>query len=426
MFSGSFASTAPNGAASFLVARFDLSDAEMIFVSTSFVGGCVAGPILWAPLSELYGRSKTFLISTLLFVAANVGSALSSSKNMLFSFRLITGIFASSAFSNGAAVVSDLFLPSDRGNPMIVLSLSPLLGPCFGPLVGSLVGTRYDWRCVFWVLAGVGLVLELILIFVPETYPPLVAKRPSLVEREAKRDMGPWAPRLRKLLLINLGRPLNMMFREPIVICATTYLSFFFALMYVYFSSWPLIFGPPGIYKLSPVHTGLTFVPMAIGGVMGSLFCPYFNRRYRKKCREAQMPVPEARLLPTYYVAPCVAFGFLWSGWMSRETVPFAVPMLAGIPIGAAMVLVFQGWIGYLGDCYRLYASSAIAATVIGRSLSGATLPLSTHMLHERLGGIANMYTLLACLVALAIPVPYYFAKYGERMRNRSAYELGR
>lgn len=34
--------------------------------------------------------------------------------------------------------------------------------------------------------------------------------------------------------------------------------------------------------------------------------------------------------------------------------------MLAGVPIGAAMVLVFQGWIGYLGDCYRLYSSSAV------------------------------------------------------------------
>lgn len=94
---------------------------------------------------------------------------------------------------------------------------------------------------------------------------------------------------------------------------------------------------------------------------------------------------------------------YSWAGWLARTSVPYPVTMLAGIPIGAAMVLCFQGWIGFLGDCYRLYSSSAvssvavsrtslvfpytdietrrfasalilqIAATVIGRSLSGAT-----------------------------------------------------
>ncbi|GAC97775.1 multidrug transporter [Pseudozyma hubeiensis SY62] len=87
------------------------------------------------------------------------------------------------------------------------------------------------------------------------------------------------------------------------------------------------------------------------------------------------------------------------------------------------MVLVFQGWIGYLGDCYRLYASSAIAATVIGRSLSGATIPLCTHQLHEKLGGMAYLYTMLAGLVLLTTPIPFVVLRYGERLRARSMYK---
>lgn len=93
--------------------------------------------------------------------------------------------------------------------------------------------------------------------------------------------------------------------------------------------------------------------------------------------------------------------------------------MLGGVPIGMAMVLVFQGWIGYLGDCYRLYASSAIASTVIGRAISGATIPLCTHRLHEKLGGIGWLYTLVAGLVLLTTPIPVLIDRFGERLRAR-------
>ncbi len=57
--------------------------------------------------------------------------------------------------------------------------------------------------------------------------------------------------------------------------------------------------------------------------------------------------------------------------------------MLAGIPIGAAMVLVFQGWISYLGDCYRLYSSSAVGAFLRARNaLSPFMLTCSGLVLH--------------------------------------------
>ncbi|KAJ1594726.1 hypothetical protein NDA11_002797 [Ustilago hordei] len=424
MFNGSFASTAPNGAGPRLVQQFALSNEEMVFIATSFVGGCVAGPILWAPLSEVYGRRIVLLISMLCYALTNIGCALAPIKAVLFGSRFLAGVFASSAFSNTAALVTDLFAPPDRAKPMVVVSLAPLLGPCFGPLFGAGVSKNLGWPYVFWLLGLFGLVLELVLLLVPETYAPVIAKKGKL-----KEDIHPkvsWSRKAQSLLVLNLGRPLNMMLREPIVMCANFYLSFFFALMYVFFASWPLIFGPPGIYRLDAVYTGITFLPMALGGILAALLLPLCERYYVRRCKAAGMPVPEAKLLPSFFAPPLVAVGLLWAGWLGRRSIPYEVTMLAGIPIGAAMVLVFQGWIGYLGDCYRLYSSSAIAATVIGRSLSGATIPLSTHRLHEKLGGIAYLYTMLAGLVLLTTPIPYLVVRYGNQLRSRSMYKPGR
>lgn len=99
---------------------------------------------------------------------------------------------------------------------------------------------------------------------------------------------------------------------------------------------------------------------MGLGGITAAVLLPLCERYYVRRCRATGGPVPEARLLPTFFVGPLVAVGLLWAGWLGRKSIPYQVTMLAGIPVGAAMVLVFQGWIGYLGDCYRLYSSSAV------------------------------------------------------------------
>lgn len=119
MFNATFASTAPSGAAAKLAPRFELSQLEMVLVATVFVGGCVAGPVFWAPLSEMYGRKVTYLVSTALYTQMQFGCALAVNKGMLLAFRFFAGAFASSALTNAGGVITDMFPPMEQGKPMI-------------------------------------------------------------------------------------------------------------------------------------------------------------------------------------------------------------------------------------------------------------------------------------------------------------------
>ncbi|GAC97776.1 multidrug transporter [Pseudozyma hubeiensis SY62] len=209
MFNGSFASTAPNGASIHIVHQFGLSNEELAFVASSFVGGCVAGPIIWSPMSEVYGRRPVFLISNLLYSLTNIGCALAPNKAVLFNSRFLAGVFSSSAFSNAAAVTTDLFAPPHRAFPMVVVSLSPLLGPCFGPLFGSVVSLDLRWPWVFWFMGALGLVLQVALLFLPETYAPI------LIVRAKPRQIIATPVRTRRqrivtLLVVNLARPVSI------------------------------------------------------------------------------------------------------------------------------------------------------------------------------------------------------------------------
>lgn len=207
MFNGSFASTAPNGAGTRMRLQFGLTEEEIVFIATSFVGGCVAGPLLWAPLSEIFGRRIVFLISTFCYTMTNIGCALAPTKTVLFVCRFLAGAFASSAFSNAAAVITDLFAPKDRARPMIVQSLAPLLGPCFGPLFGSAVALGLGWPFVFWFLGVIGLVLVLGLTALPETYKPVIAAK--MKNKNGQKEKVPTREKLRTFLIVNLGRPVS-------------------------------------------------------------------------------------------------------------------------------------------------------------------------------------------------------------------------
>lgn len=209
MFNGSFASTAPNGAGTGIVKQFDLSNEELAFIASSFIGGCVAGPVLWGPLSETWGRRPIFLTSTLLYSLTNIGCALAPTKGVLFPCRFAAGIFASSAFSNAAAVITDLFAPPHRASPMIVASLAPLLGPCFGPLFGSVVSLYLRWRFVFWLMGAFGLALEAALFFLPETYAPVLAARVKPKESTASA-VSTRGQKIRAFLVANLARPVSI------------------------------------------------------------------------------------------------------------------------------------------------------------------------------------------------------------------------
>lgn len=67
--------------------------------SAVFVLGFAAGPLLCAPLSEIYGRLPIYHVCNVLFVCFNIGCALAPSMNALIVFRFFAGVFGSAPLS---------------------------------------------------------------------------------------------------------------------------------------------------------------------------------------------------------------------------------------------------------------------------------------------------------------------------------------
>ena len=68
-----------------------------------------------------------------------------------------------------------------------------------------------------------------------------------------------------------------------------------------------------------------------------------------------------------------------------------------------------------------MYAASALAANTVARSAAGAAAPLFTNYMFNALGigGGGSLIGGVACLLA---PIPFLFAKYGRKIRERSRF----
>lgn len=105
----------------------DLGARSSIYTSLSvsiFVVGLAIGPLISAPLSELYGRTPLMHASNIAFLVAAIVCAVSSSIPLLLTFRLLMG---ASTISLGGGYVSDMMSPKERGRALNVWTLGPVL-----------------------------------------------------------------------------------------------------------------------------------------------------------------------------------------------------------------------------------------------------------------------------------------------------------
>lgn len=70
----------------------------------------------------------------------------------------------------------------------------------------------------------------------------------------------------------------------------------------------------------------------------------------------------------------------------------------------------------YIVQAYGVHSASAIAATKVLQMVGGAFLPLAGPPMFKNLGlGWGN--SLLAFVALAFVPVPWFFYRYGERLR---------
>ncbi|KAL2673666.1 hypothetical protein Neosp_012109 [[Neocosmospora] mangrovei] len=173
-----FVSSAYTGGIREIIRAFDVSQVVATLGVSLFVLGFAVGPLLWAPLSELYGRQKIFIVTYFALTAFNVGAACAQTMPALLVLRFFAGAFGSSPLTNAGGVIADMFNHTERGLASSLFGLAPFLGPAIGPIVGGFLGETEGWRWLLGLMAiFTGVFWILITLLVPETYAPYLLRQ---------------------------------------------------------------------------------------------------------------------------------------------------------------------------------------------------------------------------------------------------------
>ncbi|KAK9237991.1 major facilitator superfamily domain-containing protein [Lipomyces kononenkoae] len=425
-FCVAFASSVFTAGISLIAADLHVSETVATLGLTLYVCGFATGPLIFAPMSEVYGRNVVYIGTWIPFMLFQISCALSKNAPTLLISRLICGIAGSSPLSNAGATLGDIWSPAERGDAMSFFTLAPFMGPVFGPLISGFLCEYVSWRWTFWLVLIMSGVIFILLVFaLPETYGKTLLERKAARLRKELGNDNLHAAHERggvshmQTLMHSIVRPVVMLFTEPIVFLTALYCAVVYAILYMNFIAYPIVYQLERGWGIG--IGGLPFLGIGFGMVGAIATSPFQTKVYLKLTAQKGNGkiYPEARLPFSIFGAFCLPVGLVWFGWATLPQVHWICSVLAGIPFGFGMVTLFLCMFSYLVDTYLLYAASSLAANTLLRSLFGAFFPLFASRMYITLSP-PWACTLLGFISLAMAPIPYLFYKYGPAIRARS------
>ncbi len=290
---------------------------------TLFLLGYCAGPLVFAPLSEFYGRRFIFSTTFLVYLAFTFLCAFAPNFASLLVGRFLAGTFVSAPLSNGPGVLADLWGPVERGNAMAAFSCMVWVGPALGPLISGFLNLTEDWRWSFYVLLWLGGVSAVLTFTIPETYGPIILMQKARRIRAAavpgyedvKAPLEDTDRSLAGLYRVALTRPWIILF-DPISFLCALYMSVVYLLLYMLFSIYPIVF-----QEMRGWNSGVGELPLMgtiVGAFLGATIILVDSRRQVKKLVEGQKLQPEDRLATSMIGGIGFPICMFWLAWTAN------------------------------------------------------------------------------------------------------------
>ena len=149
-------------------AEFHRSDLAFgLLTSVFFIFYMCAAPFM-GPLSLRFSRKRVIVAGALVWSVATLLTAVTKNFNELLIRHTLVGIGEASFVILSPTFVADMFPVEKRGRVMGVFYLAIPVGTALGYLLGGFMGPAYGWRAPFYVGAAPGVLLALLLLFIPE------------------------------------------------------------------------------------------------------------------------------------------------------------------------------------------------------------------------------------------------------------------
>ncbi|KAF7952135.1 uncharacterized protein EAE97_001632 [Botrytis byssoidea] len=368
-------------------------------------------PLVWGPLSQVYGRRWISLITSSLFTACSIGTALAPNLPAFFIFRILTAFQGTSFLTIGAACIGDIYRPTERGTAMGWFLSGTLIGPALGPFIGGIIVTFQSWRVIFWLqtaLAACAVIGAYFLL--PETIHRM--KKDELVGMSWKRRAGVlWG-------MLNPWRVIKL-YKYPNLIMVALASSSLVWNMYSLLTPIRYVLNPR-FHLTTPIQSGLFYLAPGMGYILGTFFGGrYSDHITNKYIRIRGARVPEDRLrsaLPFMgIVIPACMLLYGWS--VEKDFGGIPLPVIMMFLQGVAQLFCFPSLNTYCLDVMQRNGAEVIAGNYMIRYLFAATGSATVLPAVEKIG-VGWFSTISAAFLVVSSAATWAAVRWGKGWRD--------
>lgn len=188
--------------------------------------------MIFAPLSEYFGRSPVYCITWALCTVFQIPLAVAPNIGTVLSCRFLQGFFGSAPLTNIGGTISDLFERDESGYAMALYAFSSTSGPPLALIISSYIPQTIGWRWLFWLYLIIFGVYEIILVLtIKETRHNIILEKCAKKMRKETGNPRIYDPAgkersLHHLFFVSLTRPFVFLFTEPITLLSALYNGF--------------------------------------------------------------------------------------------------------------------------------------------------------------------------------------------------------
>ncbi|KAK6607862.1 hypothetical protein H4I96_04097 [Botrytis cinerea] len=334
------------------------------------------------------------LITSSLFTACSIGTALAPNLAAFFIFRILTAFQGTSFLTIGAACIGDIYRPTERGTAMGWFLSGTLIGPALGPFIGGIIVTFKSWRVIFWLqtaLAACAVVGAYFLL--PETIHRM--KKDELVGMSWKRKAGVLWGMLNPWRVIKLYKYPNLIM---VALASSSLVWNMYSLL------------TPIRYVLNP----------RFGYILGTFFGGrYSDHITNKYIRIRGARIPEDRLrsaLPFMgIVIPACMLLYGWS--VEKDFGGIPLPVIMMFLQGVAQLFCFPSLNTYCLDVMQRSGAEVIAGNYMIRYLFAATGSATVLPAVEKIG-VGWFSTISAGFLVVSSAATWAAVRWGKGWRD--------
>ncbi|EIM81804.1 MFS general substrate transporter [Stereum hirsutum FP-91666 SS1] len=416
--------------------HFSINDQTVVVLTLSiYLLSFAIAPLLYAPLSEMYGRFLVVQINMVLFLGFNIGCVFAPTTGALIALRFLSGWVGSVPLALGGAIIGDLFPPAGRGLAMAVFTMGGMIAPVAGPIAGGFLTETSGFKYIFVLLvclSGVFLLISIPLF--RETYGPVILARSFRTPKDLENtSMALNRRESIQNVWINVKRPFVLLARSFICFILSLYMATYAGIWYLMFTTFPgnsykcvvsVLF--TDIYHFNTGTVGLAYIGLSIGFVLATFVVAGVGDRVFTELvrRNGGKSAPEMRIPLLIVGSFFVPIGLFWYGWSIEAKIHWIMPILGTGIFGFGIALGIQFSQLYLIDAFGIYAASALSAAAVLRSMLAFAFPLFGSQLYETLGNGGGNSLLAGISIVLGIPFPILIWYKGDAIRKRNPLDL--